>query len=111
MLSLELKDQLDSYLNFEITIEQLEDWLAVKTPSLIDDPDSDDAELTAAIELGLAEINADIRTEEEFRLLMKDELKKFFPDWVGEIYTSAISSNYTSEFNPADVDIKVSQPA
>lgn len=50
----------------KITVEELEEWIVPHLPMFISDPDSGDADLAAAIELGLAELASDIRTYENF---------------------------------------------
>lgn len=73
MLS-ELLSQIELYLDQRITLEQLEDWLAPRSPGLLLSPDSDVGELVGTVELGLAEMSIGAISEEEFRALLRDSI-------------------------------------
>jgi hypothetical protein len=75
MLSYELRDEILRYVEANVTLEKLEEWLVPRLHTLLIDPNSPDSDLVAAIELGLAEINDGIRTENEFRELLLDALR------------------------------------
>ena len=75
MLSLELKDKVLQYIDSSITLEQLEDWLVPRLPIFLRKSEAADADVVAAIELGLAEISNEIRTELEFRSLLTKALR------------------------------------
>lgn len=70
----ELLSQISDYLAEEITLEQLEDWLALQSPSLLHSPDTDVRNIAALLELGLAEMGIGERSEEEFRSLLREEV-------------------------------------
>ena len=55
-------------------MHELESWLVSMLPIYLSNPTSEAAELVSVIELGLAEINADIRTERSLRLLLRKHL-------------------------------------
>ena len=72
MLSYEFKDVIFEFIQSNITVQQLEEWLVPRLPTLIKEQDSSDADVVATIELGLAEMSDGIRTEEDFRKLLFD---------------------------------------
>lgn len=74
MLSYELYDKVMQYIVGEISVSELEEWLVPRYPFLLRDPESDDSDLIGAIELGLAEMGSGIRTEEELKEELKDEI-------------------------------------
>ncbi len=76
MISSELRIMVLQYINSEISFEQLEEWIVPRLPVFLSDPNSVDADIVSAIELGLAEISDGLRNEEEFRELLNDELLK-----------------------------------
>ena len=76
MVSLEIRDRIARYLSFEISLEELENWVIHHLPELAADPQSDDSALAAAVELCLAEFSDGIRTEEEIRSYLRDALEK-----------------------------------
>ena len=63
------------FIDAKITVQQLEEWLVPRLPSLVRIPTSVNANTAAAVELGLAELNAEIRTITEFRQYLKDILE------------------------------------
>jgi hypothetical protein len=75
MLSLELKDKVLQYVDSKISLEQLEDWLVPRLPIFLRTPETADADVVAAIELGLAEISNETKTELEFRSLLRKALQ------------------------------------
>lgn len=74
MLLLVLRNTVLQYVESEISLEQLEDWYVPKLPSLIDDAGSAEANLVAAIELGLAELSSGIVTENELKAYLVEAL-------------------------------------
>lgn len=67
------------YLEYSITLEELEDWL-VRNLGLFISPPSEDApddasEIAGTLELGLAEMSKGHRTEEEFRALVEEFIR------------------------------------
>ena len=71
--SIDIYSKVTDYIERNITLRELESWLVFMLPIYLSNPDSDAAVLASRIELGLAEINAEITTE---RLLRK-QLKQF----------------------------------
>jgi hypothetical protein len=55
------------YLDGQIGLRQIEEWLVPFVPVYASDPKNDDADIVATIELGLAEIADRVTTEDEFR--------------------------------------------
>jgi len=72
--SIEIFSKADDYLEKRISLHELESWLVSMLPIYLSNPTSEAAELVSVIELGLAEINADIRTERSLRLLLRKHL-------------------------------------
>jgi hypothetical protein len=97
MLSYELEKMVLQYINCEITIEQLEDWLVPRLPVFLRLPHSSDSDVVAAIELGLAEMSDEIRNEAEFREFLSDVLREHSTTRVicppEQLYSTATSSN------------------
>jgi len=76
MLSPELKEQVVRFVHGGIAAEELEEWLVSREPAYLAQPDSADADMVAAIHLGLAEWSDGIRTMEQFRSLLLEALPK-----------------------------------
>lgn len=76
MLSSELYDIVDRYVNRHITLEELEDWLVARFPLFFRLPYSSDTEFVADIEMGLDEMSDKTLTEEAFRTLLKNLLEQ-----------------------------------
>jgi hypothetical protein len=76
LLSCELKDKVLQYVEREITVEELEDWLVPRLPLYATREDTPDSDLSAAVELGLAEMNDGIRTEDEFRCFVATAVRQ-----------------------------------
>ena len=76
MLSFELKDKILQYADSKITLQDLEDWLVPRLPIFLKKPQTADADIVAVVELGLAEITNKIRTETEFRLILREVLQE-----------------------------------
>ena len=74
MISSDLYEIVRQYLESSISIQQLEDWIVPRLPDLLSDPDSEDSELVATIELGFAELNNDNIDEDEFKSWLDEEL-------------------------------------
>jgi len=74
MVSLEIRNKLIQYIDEEITLEQLEDWLVPNLPKYLKYFDSTDSDIISAVELGLAEINNRNWTEEKLRSYLSDAL-------------------------------------
>lgn len=67
MLSPELRDVVVSYIRGQRSLDSLIEWYTPRVFDLIADPHSPDADLVAAIELCLAEMDDGIRSEDEAR--------------------------------------------
>ena len=71
--------KVSDYLEYRITLEELEDWLVRNLGLFLSPPSKeapDDAsELAGTIELGLAEMSKGHRTEEEFRALVGEFIR------------------------------------
>ena len=93
MLSKELREKMIAFSELEISIKELENWLVPRLPFLIGTPLSSDSDVVAAIELGLAELNRSIRSEDDFRRMMKKVLQEYSSAWI--YYPS--NSNYMTE--------------
>jgi len=76
MISSVLRDKILEFTQKRISISDLEEWLVPQIPSMISDPDSTEADLVAAIELGLAEFEEGIRSN--------DDLIRFFEQVLSE---------------------------
>ncbi len=116
MLSSELRDKVQEYIESKINLEQLEDWVVPREPAFLKDPASLDADLIAAIELGLAEFSDSVTTEEEFRNALRAALKKdssvltrfTFPPGSATETITTVSLNLTTEWpDPSTVVITI----
>ncbi len=76
MLTLELRDKISRYIENEIQLEELETWIVEREPVLINDPNSVDASLVAAVELCLAEFSDGVKSEEEIRDYLRNALQE-----------------------------------
>jgi|SRR5581483_2452016 hypothetical protein len=81
MISPEFQEQVMQYLNLNISLEELEKWLAPFLYDFLADPDSADAKLAGTIELGLADLANGVRTEDEFRNDLKERLLALLSNW------------------------------
>jgi hypothetical protein len=76
MFTPELREQVQMFIDGKIGVEQLEDWLTPKLHQFVQDINSEDADLIAAIELGLADLSHGDQTEEELGIYLADVLKE-----------------------------------
>ena len=76
MISLELRDKVYQFVEGEISATQIEEWVVPRLRLFLESVESADADVVAAIELGLAEMSDGIRTEVQFRDLMKQVLRE-----------------------------------
>ncbi len=117
MISSELREKIFQYIEAAINKVQLEEWLVPKMPTFLKYPESADADVVSAVELGLAEMAAGIRTEENFREFLKQVLQEqtavltFFPSSLSQRgqLTESFSSNQTFD-NPASIIFNPSKP-
>lgn len=100
MLSAELYQTVNRYVERHIKLEELEDWLAARFTKFFRFPYSSDTDFVAEIELALAEMSDGMLTEEEFRSLVSDLLKRQQVVWASyppeREVTYAESSNQPS---------------
>lgn len=76
MITSELYNLVDGYVQKNITVEELEDWIAARFQLFFSSSPSAVSEFVAGIELGLAELSNGSRTEEEFRSMVSDLLRQ-----------------------------------
>ena len=76
MLSSELSNKILEFVESSITMSQLEEWLVPRLPFFLRTPNSADADVVSAVELGLAEVSSRIRTNEEFRNYLRHVLRQ-----------------------------------
>jgi len=100
MISSELRDKLLQYISVETTLEQLEDWVVPRLPAFLKEPNSTDADIISAVELGLVDVSDGIRTEDELRAYLNETLQEvnvLFQVSDGlKIQTKSGSSNQTN---------------
>ena len=77
--SIEIFSKVNDYLDKRISLWELESWLVSMLNIYLSNPNSKAAELVGVIELGLAEINANIRTERSFRAALKKNQFSYEP--------------------------------
>lgn len=70
----EIYSKISDYVQRRITLEQLERWLVSMLPTYFANPDSSAAELAGLVELGLAEIQAGITTQQSLRKLLSQHV-------------------------------------
>jgi hypothetical protein len=99
-ISSDLLDKINQYLDNQITISELEEWLVPREPFLLREPESDDSDIIGAIELGLAEMSAGLRVEDDLRRLFREALEgKPSTIWVGDQVTKAFFVTGSSSIN------------
>ena len=76
MLTSELFDIVDQYLERVISLQELEEWLVPRLPFFFKLPYSGVEELVATIEVGLADISDGTISEEEFRQSLRDSIDR-----------------------------------
>jgi hypothetical protein len=104
MISSELKDKVFQVINDELTVEQLEEWLAPRLPTFLASPNSADSDIVSAIELGLAEINDGIRTKDSLLRLLQSVIDG------EEMILSFESHSSPSKFNVGESSNQTLQP-
>jgi len=72
--SIELTSKVYEYVNHKITLRELESWLVPRLQIFTTSPDSRVEILASAIELGLAEFHAGLRSTRGIRSLLSREL-------------------------------------
>jgi hypothetical protein len=110
MISSDLREKIFQYIESDISKAQLEEWLVPKLPVFLRYPESADADVVSAVELGLAEILTGIKTEDDFRKFLRQVVQEqiavatFFPS-APSVNVESTSSNQLYD-NPASIDFK-----
>lgn len=76
MISFELLNKIQQFINNEISVQELEEWTVPRIHLLLVPAESDEADLVATIELGLAEISEGIIEVEDLRETLTDRLRE-----------------------------------
>lgn len=97
MLSHELVRQIETYLNNRMTLEELENLTVPMLPALIRDPESPEADLIAALEMGLAQLSDKLISEAEFRTMLQDALGAMASIWSTYPAGEAIQGSSSSQ--------------
>jgi hypothetical protein len=97
MLSSELRNQVTLFIESRITLEELETWFVPRLPIYLSIPNSADADVIAAIELGLAEVDNNLRSEAEVRSLLAEVLnqQQTIINYLENSITTGTTSNQT----------------
>lgn len=72
MLSSQLRDQVHEFIDSHMTTRELEDWIVPRLEYYLQNPHTRDAELVAAVELGLVELGQGIATEGDLRADLRE---------------------------------------
>jgi hypothetical protein len=104
MISSDLREKILQYIESDISKTQLEEWLVPKLPEYLRYPESADADVVSAVELGLAEMMAGIRTEDDVRTFLRHVIQEqvgttFFPP-ASDLKVESTSSNQTRDDSP-----------
>lgn len=91
MITSELFIIVDKYVQKNISLEELEDWIVPRLPFFFRLPLSQASEFVAGIELGLAEISNGSRTEEEFRNMLSELLREADTIWLSYPLSNELS--------------------
>ena len=103
MLTSDLREMAYQYVDNRISMQDLEEWLVPNLPMFLASPESDDADIVSAIELGLADVSNRTRTQAEFR----QDLKNALDEHREVMLTPMIESNVTGSVNPIRVETKM----
>ena len=109
MLSHELRDLVFELIQSNITVEEFEEWLVPRLPLYLEQPNSSNSDVVAAIELGLTEVSDGIKTEEDFRTFLLDIIREqstilsFYPVEQARDITTSSNQTATVTFLAADV--------
>lgn len=93
-----LRDAILEFVERRITTHELEEWLVPRLPTLIKYPDSADADVVSAIELGLTELDFGIRTHEDFVQFLQRVLREHSVV-ITYLHTNPIAVNQTGSAN------------
>jgi hypothetical protein len=102
-----LLSQVYDFLQGRITRVELEDWIVPRLHILFADLDSPEADLAAAVELGLAEMSDGLIDEEEFRNELHDVIRPYLRPMY---FHSSVLSTF-SQAEPPQVPYTVSTTA
>lgn len=75
MINPDFLEMIHQYLEKQITISELEEWLVPREPFLLREPESDDSDIIGVIELGLVDMSAGSIAEDEFRNQLRQEVR------------------------------------
>jgi hypothetical protein len=104
MISNVLREKVLELFEEKISIEEMEEWLVPQLPALISNPDSDDADLVSAVELGLSEMSEGIRTYESFIQYLQQAISEKLVLITERPATRADSSNTTQHVRNVATD-------
>lgn len=76
MLSLTLRNTVLQFINDEISIQEFEDYYVPKLSFFLRDPNSDDADLIAAIELSLTDFNSGLIDKDAIRATLLEFIQE-----------------------------------
>jgi hypothetical protein len=76
MINPDLLEKIHQYLEKQITIGELEEWLVPREPLLLRQLESDDSDIIGAIELGFAEMSSGYQTEDELRNTLREAIQE-----------------------------------
>ena len=76
MISFELLNKGQQFINKEISVHELEEWIVPRIHIFMVPAESDNADLVATIELGLAEIGEGIIEVDDLRRTLTDRLRE-----------------------------------
>lgn len=93
--SFELLAKVKEYVDRQVTLSELESWLAPRLQFYLRNPDSRSAKLAGLVELCLSEIQAGIRTEGSVRRMLSRRLNAE-PAVFAVLVTSASSNEATT---------------
>lgn len=78
MISFELLNKIQQFINKEISVQELEEWIVPRMHLLLVPAESDEADLVATIELGLAEIGEGMIEVGDLRKALTNRLSTNF---------------------------------
>ena len=94
------------YISHKMTLLELESWVVHMLPTFLSNPDSAAAELAGAIELGLAEIQAGIRSERGLRRLLAQRIKNKTISLTSYLYQTSENVTISSSTSPRTTDLE-----
>ena len=100
-----LQQSLDTYLRGEISLSELDRWLAPFLPVLMDAPDSTGARLAGAIELAAAEFSEGFRTERAIKQWLRAYRSR------QAIYVAALNSDPATSETTTSSSTRLAVPA